>query len=324
MDRLNFGFSTGRDLHIDQNITQIALKYRPAGMIADLIMPQVNVGKQSDRYPVFSRAEALAVEQTLRSPGTEARMVTRSVSSAGYFARNYALKHGLTLEDRVNMDAAYYDELVTGTTQYLVDKLMLDWEGRISALVTSTSNVGSSAAVASAWSDLANTNALDNINAAIDNIKWRTGTRPNRIVFGGKAWDLFRRNTTVRNLIMGVNNGGGYASRRQVADLFEVDQILVGEAIYNTANEALGTDVNTTFWGDNVLVYYTPGAPSRETPAFGYSFRWAGGGLPNMVGERHPYDTRKKAEEIEVGYYQDEKVVGPEYGFLITAVTSST
>ena len=43
-----------------------------------------------------------------------------------------------------------------------------------------------------------------------------------------------------------------------------------------------------------------------------------------MMVERHPYDSRTKSEEVEVGYYQDEKITGDEYGFLIINVTSST
>jgi hypothetical protein len=55
-----------------------------------------------------------------------------------------------------------------------------------------------------------------------------------------------------------------------------------------------------------------------------YSYRWAAGGLPNMQAERHPFDPKTKSEEVEVGYYQDEKITGSDYSFLLTAVNSST
>ena len=63
---------------------------------------------------------------------------------------------------------------------------------------------------------------------------------------------------------------------------------------------------------------------TKERPSFGYRFRWVQPGLPNLQVERHPYDSKKKAQDIEVGYYQDEVITGDEYGFLITNVTSST
>jgi len=43
-----------------------------------------------------------------------------------------------------------------------------------------------------------------------------------------------------------------------------------------------------------------------------------------MTVERHPFDSRKKTEEVEVGYYQDEVITSSALSYLITNVTSST
>ena len=40
------GLSTGRDLHIDNWLSQVAINYRPPDMVADLIFPIVNVQKE--------------------------------------------------------------------------------------------------------------------------------------------------------------------------------------------------------------------------------------------------------------------------------------
>src|SRR5688572_18963469 len=129
------GISSGRDLHVDQNLTNVAMTYRPAGMIADMIAPIVNVSKETDLYPVFLQKEALAIEETRRARGSLAHRSTRSVSSEGYRAENYALAYDLPIEDRDNMDAAYAFELEAGATRYLVDKLVLDWDQRVLATV---------------------------------------------------------------------------------------------------------------------------------------------------------------------------------------------
>jgi hypothetical protein len=183
--------------------------------------------------------------------------------------------------------------------------------------VTSTSNVGSSAAVSSIWSTPeGDGNPVLDINVAIDNVRYATGYRPNRIVFGAKAWDGFRRHKNVRNLIFGTNNGGGYANTQQVKGLFEVDQVNVAGMFKNTAEENI-TDAISAIWGPSVLVYYAPLSPSRDKPSFMYSYRLSAPGIPNMQVERHPYDTRTKTDDIEVGYYQDEKITGSRFGFLI-------
>jgi len=315
------GSATGRDLHIDQVLSQMAMGYRPSGFIADMIFPTVNVLKQSDLYMVYNRGDRMRIEDTTRAPGTMARRVTEDTGSATYFAKNYALAAAAVLEDKANADPMMLAQLVNGKATYILDKLLLDWERRVALMVTSGSNVGSSSAVTSAWNGAGN--PLGNINTALDNVYGANGVRPNRIVMGVNAWKSFRRDSTVRGLIFGSNNGGGYPNTAQAAALLDVDQILIGGAFQNTAQEGQ-TESLASIWNDQVLAYVAPSTPSVDQPSFGYNFRWAAAGLPNMQVERHPYDSRIKAELIEAGYYQDEKITGASYGFLLKSVNSST
>lgn len=315
------GSATGRDLHIDQVLSQMAMGYRPEGFIADMIFPTVPVQKQSDLYMVFNRGDRMRVEDTTRAPGTLARRVTEDVGSATYFAKNYALAAAAVLEDKVNADPMMLAQIYNGKSTYLLDKLLLDWERRVARMVTSGTNVGSSSAVTSGWGGAGN--PIGNINTALDNVYYSNGVRPNRIVMGVEAWRSFRRDSNVRNLIFGTNNGGGYPNTQQAASLFDVDDILIAGAFQNTAEEGVAESL-ASIWKDNVLAIYVPPAPAIDRPSFGYNFRWAAAGLPNMQVERHPYDSRTKSEDIEVGYYQDEKITGASYGFLLKAVNSST
>jgi len=313
----------GRDIHVDVPLSNVAVDHRPQGMIADMIAPVVTVGKQSDRIAIFSRDEALRNENAIRAPGAEANKISRSVSSETFFCNNYALKQPVTIENRENADPIYRSKLYNRSAEYVTGKIILGWETRVAAQVTSTSNVGSSAAVASGWTDHTNSDPLGNVNAAIDNVQDATGLRPNRIIFGDAAWRNFRRNTAIRNLISGVNNGGGYANMAQVKELLEMEWVGVGGAYQNTAAEGQ-TGTLSQVWGDNVLVYFAPMNASVDDPSFMYTFRWTAPGLPNMQAERHPFDRKTKTEEVEVGMYQDEKIVGSEYAYLLTAVNSST
>lgn len=315
------GAATGRDLHIDAVLSEMAIGYRPEGFIADMIFPTVNVQKQSDLYMVFDRGDRMRIESTVRAPGTAARRVTESVGSATYFAKNYALAGAAVLEDKANADPMQLAGIVNGKATFLLDKLLLDWERRVALMVTSGSNVGSSAAVSSGWGGAGN--PIGNINTALDNVYNSNGVRPNRIVMGVNAWKSFRRDSNVRNLIFGTNNGGGYPNVDQVKGLFDVDAIHIGGAFQNTAEEGQ-SETLASIWNDQVLCYYAPPTPTKEKPSFGYNFRWAAAGLPNMQIERHPYDSVIKAELIEAGYYQDEKITGSSYGFLLKSVNSST
>lgn len=320
------GQSTGRELHVDQPLTQLAINYRPQILIADSIAPVVPVEKQSDFYTVFSRQEFFQLEDTERAPGTEARKVTRSVSSGQYFARNHALGRDVPIEDIANMDAALRFEFDSGAAKYILAKLGLGWEKRITTLAVASTSVGSVFVTNSSWA-VTGANAGDPIaaiEAMREYVKGATGQNPNSLWFGWKAWSRMRRNVNARNLLNGTNNGKGFVTRQQIKDLFEMDRLIVSDSMWQTANEAQAQGTLTNAAEDRVFLYYAPLAASREDPSWLYTFRWSNPALPApLVVERHPYDSRKKMETIEAGYYQDEKVVAPEYcASLITNVAS--
>lgn len=321
------GQSTGKDLHVDQHLTNIAINYRPQGMVADMIAPIVPVDKQSNSYPIFSRFEAFAIEDTRRAPGTEAKKITRSVSSGKYDAKNFALARDITIEDLANMDDVYRANLGIGATQYLVGKLALDWERRLTVLAVTTASVGSVFVCNSSWVPSGTTagDPVAQLFQLIEHVKGTVGQRPNSLWFGWRAWNRFARNANARNFILGSNNGGGVIQRQRAADLFEVQRLIVSEAMYHTVNEAhvnsfpIANDME-----NQVIAYYAPGAPSIEEPSWMYSMRWQNSQLPApFVVERHPYDSRKKIETIEAGYYQDEVITGFDYAArLITTAAS--
>lgn len=314
--------ATAKDLHIDKVLTQMAMGYRPEGMIADMIFPVVTVDKQTDIYLEANRGRILRRQETSRSPGNEARRVDRDFGSATYHAKNYALKDYVTIEDKANTDPGMIFSKAEDKAQGILDDLYLDWEIRVLDLINTAANVGSSAAVSSGWSGAGD--PLGDINTALDNVRYANGKKANRVLFGPEAWDSFRRDSNVRNLINGTNNGGGYVTEQQVATLLGVEKVMVAEGFENSADEGQTESLNPIMI-DNVLVYYAPSSPRKDAPSFGYSFRWQQANLPApLVVERHPYDSRTKSEEVEAGYYQDEKITGASYGFLLTAVNSST
>jgi hypothetical protein len=321
------GPATGRDLHIDRHLTQIAINYRPQEMIADMIAPIVPVAKETDTYPVFNRKEAFAIAQgTLRARGTEANKIKRSVSSAGYICKNYALGYDVPIEDRANMDAAFISELETGATQFLLGKLYLDWEKRANDLILTAANVATTFVPNSAWNAPIGTNQGDPVSQILKMIEQNqsiTAQRPNSIIIGWRAWVTFRRNEKVRNFVNGTNNGGGLVTREQAKAIFEVDRFLVSQAFYDSTNENQAESLSSPLH-DRVYVYYAPLQPSRETPSWMYSFRWTAPGLPApLVVERHPYNSRKKVDGIEAGYYQDEKITGADYASCLAGVNSA-
>ena len=324
------GLSTGpRELHVDKHLTNLAINYRPRNFIADQIAPIVPVLKQRDTFPVYSRYEYFAVEDTKRGPGAEAKKITRSVGSAFYQAENYALGSDVTIEDVANIDDAYRAFDSAGKARYLQDKLMVDYEKRVLTLAATTASVGSVFVCNSAWAaggGAAGQNAGDpyaQFEQMSEYLKGSTGQRPNSVLIGWRAWGRMKRNYWMRQLIQGTN-GGGPLMQDQVKNLFGVDRFIVADALWHTGNEAQSTLSLTNPLADQMIAYYAPPSPSLDDPSWMYSFRWTNPVLPSpMTVFRHPYDTKRRIETIEVDYYQDERITGADYAVsLLTNVAS--
>jgi hypothetical protein len=316
-------FSTGKDLHVNVPLSRIAMAYQPTGMIAPEIAPIVTVNKQSDAYTIYSIADAYRIEEDKRAPGGEAQKIYRSISSATYFADNYALKDDIPYEDIENADAGLLLTKRSERVKYVKNKLYLNWERRLALQVTSGSNVGSYSGVGSNWSDATdgNSDPIGDIFTAKDNVFYVTGYEPNRIIFSRKAWRYFREHGNVITRLYGhqTSSKGRLVTVGMAKDLLEVEHVHIGSALYNTTQEGQ-TESLSDIWGTDVLVYYAPTNPTAEAPSFMYSFRW--NKVMNMVAQIHQVPRQHK-EEVELGYYQDEKITGSTLGFLITDVRSS-
>mgnify|MGYP001583108182 FL=1 len=72
---------TARQSHIDTALTNISIGYRNAQYIAEQIFPAVPVGKQSDKFFTFTKADFFRDEAGVRAPGTRAARVAYNIST---------------------------------------------------------------------------------------------------------------------------------------------------------------------------------------------------------------------------------------------------
>lgn len=310
---------TPENAHIDSNLSNVAMGYNPArGLIADMVAPTISVPKQSDYMPIWNKEDLYRRHTGRRAPGTEAQVVTFGVSSLRFFCDNYAFKGRIADETRVNADIAGVFE---GETKRQTTQLMLAKETRVAALLASA-NVYSSTAVSTRWG-YDYSDALNDVLEAIDGHHTAVGIRPNRILFGQAAWNAFRKSLQVREAAFPLGRGAAIATREVVQGLLEMDSLLVGGGFANLAPEGISTMSIQPIFGDSVLLYYAPSAPSIDEPSWMYTFRWNGGGLPRPVYV-HPHDDKIHSQEIEVMEYVDEKICDSSLAYLITNVTSST
>jgi hypothetical protein len=314
--------STGRDLHVDVPLSNVVIGRRPEGFIADMLMPTTMVSKQSDIYYKFRHLEWFRDQDrdlTLRAPGTEAKKRHITVTSDTYFAPNYALSTDWPVEDQVNADEVL--QWAESQSEALTDWLMLDWERRVETICVATSNVGTVSTVASQWSDHTNSSPLSDLNTKVEQFRQRTGLKPNTMILPQQVLTELRLNDQLRDVLFGQVQGG-LASAQQIGALVDIPNVLVPMSLVNTAAEADPQDGTlANIWGNHCWLARVNNIQGRFTDTWLNAFRWTNPllGVP-MAVIRHPFDTKKRIFEIEVSYYQTEKVVSSDLAERIVDV----
>lgn len=311
--------ASGRDVHADiplSNFAVSAFNRQRDQYVAAQILPAVTVGKQNDRYYKIEKGAFLRAPDTKRSRGTPANRVKWQVSSETYYAENYALAGEIPIEDITNSDAPV--RLRENTVDLVVQNLLQDYEQRASDLLTTSGNLGNTFAVSSAWNDVANSNPIIDVKSAHAYIRQQTGLIANTLLMDWDSWQDVRRNANVAELFkyteQGLNSPG------VIANVFEVDRIIIGRAVKNTAPEGQ-TPVMANVWGNNaVLAHVEPNPMSLQSMTMGVTMRWQSGIYPADFGVLRSVINQAGSEHVEIvetGTFQDERITAPDLGVLI-------
>jgi hypothetical protein len=96
-----------------------------------------------------------------------------------------------------------------------------------------------------------------------------------------------------------------------LAGLFGIDNVLIGDAVNNTAQEG-ATDALGYIWGKNAILLHVAPAPGIRAVSAGYHFTLAGGRYIDRWTEQ-----QNKGEFVRFNDYYDREFVATEAIYLI-------
>jgi hypothetical protein len=292
--------------------------YRPQGMIADQVFPVIPVEKQTNAYAVILKDNWLRRASTQRAPGERAKQEIFSVSSDTYNAVNYALGTNVWYETQDNADPPH-QPLARGL-EFLKDKLMLDYEVRVCTKLQTGCGSSVSLSGTAAWSDFSNSDPTGDFRIARQAVRATTGYRPNKVVLAQKAFDYLQYHPDIIRHAYPGAGVGGMATLDKLAQVMQVENVIIGETILNTAQEGQ-PNTFVDVWSTQCFFLYVEPNPGLLTPTFGAAFRWGGPkigrGGPGNFNVMQKEDDEASTTKLWTGYYQDEKIVAPELGYRI-------
>ena len=177
------------------------------------------------------------------------------------------------------------------------------------------------------WSD-ANSQPIENIRAAKTDMLEATGEEANVMVVSQRVADALADHPDIVDRIKysgGVGNQNPARTTVQaLAQLFEVDRIVVMRGIQNTAAEG-DTEANSFIGGKHAALFHVAPTPGLMTPSAGYTFTWSGyQGAANEFGmsiERREVDNIKATEiEAEMAYVH--KLVAADLGVFFNGIVA--
>lgn len=310
------------DVHVNAALSQISIAFANAdgSYIADRVFPFVYVDKQSDIYAKYGRGAFFADggAAMVRAPGTNAAETGFTVDLTNtFFCLNFAIGMPIPVELRGNADAVF--DLDMDATR-LVTQMQLIRRERAFAVdfmggsVWTGSSTGSDIAVANKWSDYGASDPIGDIRTQIRSVQLKTGNKPNKLVMGQIVWDRLADHPDLIDRIKGGATTGNPAIAQQalLAQILGLEEVLVGSAVYNSADENQSVS-NAFIMDDDALLIYTPRTPGRLMPSAGYTFVWRtlvnGADSPQYI--RKITETRPMKDIVEAFSYWDQVAVEP-------------
>lgn len=312
------------DVHVDGPLTNISIAFLQSqdAFVADRVFPNIPVMHQSDVYYTYPKGEFNRDDMELRAPGTESAGANYRLGTDTYSAPVRALHKDIADQVRANSDSPLAPD--REATEFLTQKALINREVQWASKYFIPSVWDTDVTSGLAW-DGAGT-PIEDVRTGVRTVLQNTGFKPNTMVLGKQAYDILVDNADiVARLDRGQTTGPARVLRDSLAALFELDQILVMEAVQNTALKG-ATDSNSFIGtGLDALLCYAAPSPGLMVPSAGYTFSWTGflGASQNGMRMKRFRMDHLESDRIEIDQAYDQKLVASELGYFFDDVTAT-
>ena len=304
---------------INPKLTAIAMVYsNPAqALIADAVLPRTPVAKKF-AWSNYDVGQGYTIPQTLVGRKSVPTEVDFSGTLVNDEVRDYALDDVVpndeqqAWQDMIKPERGGPISPIEISTMLTTKLIQLDREVRVASRVFNPVNYIAANQITLSgtgqWSDYANSNPLFAIMAALDVPVYR----PNTVALGQATFTALRMHPRVVQAVYGTAQTGGVVTREALAQLLEVQQVLVGAGFVNTARRGQPVN-NQRVWGKHAaLLYIDKEAALSKQPCWGFTAQW-GDKTAGTIAE--PKMGLRGSERVRVGESLKEVISAPALGY---------
>lgn len=275
-----------RDLIVAGPLQNVSVAYKNKIYIGDRVFPILEGVDPKAKIGRYAKGAWFRDEAGIRGPGGRARRGGFPIDFVNIATSEYAFAKEVTDEDRRFTKSKNAPPLQPDqdAIEFCADKIDLSKERRIASLITGGTWADGNAGGEDAeglWSPPGSTNTFmaDIVNAR-KTIQSATGVTPNTLLLDFATYEALKQCAALIDKIKYTQRG--VLTADLLAALCDLNEVLVGEAIYSTAKETkAGTDFTArNVWEINAgkgmgFLFYRPPSPGLKTPSAGYQARTA-------------------------------------------------
>jgi hypothetical protein len=311
-----------RGLVVSGPLQRVSIAYRNNAYIADRLFPVLDAPSPESKLARYLKGAWFRDEAAQRAPGTRARRGGYNIDYIDIITKEIAYGKEVTSEDR------QYAKLPNSAPmrpdidaiEFCRDKILLRRERLAAAMVKdSTWSAVSGEDVEGGWAAGSGNTFISDIEDRIITIEQASGFRPNILMLSSNTLKELKQEDTVLDRIKYTQKG--IVTSDMLASLFDLEEVLVGGAIYSDAEEVqAGSDFNAvSIWEKTAtkgmaFLCYRPRMPGLKIPSAGYIAR-----TPYENGQYQETRTYYEAAEDQDVYECREKLhivqTGTDVGF---------
>lgn len=299
---------------IDPVLTAIAIAYRNRRMIADEVLPRTTVAKQEFKYLKHDLGEGFTVPKTIVGRTSRPNQVEFSATELTASTEDHALDAPVPLVDVKNAPANYDpDGRAVEQTINLID---LGREVRTAGLVFNKKSYANGLSKTLSGNQQWTHDDADPIKQLLEALDTPI-MRPNIMILGQKAATALRTNKKIVKAYNGTLGDSGLVPLEYLRELFELDQIFVGQTLVNTVNQAKKPVLASAWGGHCALIYRDVLADAQHGTTFGLTAQFGTREVRTIFDEDIGY---RGGNRHRVGESVKELITAPDLGYFLENV----
>ena len=324
---------TYTDVHVNKPLSNMSIAYfqDASNFVSGRFFTNLPVSNASDTYTVYPQGYFNRIHNTKRAEDGKANRIGYKAKDASYSCQEDALRILITDKARANADGqrnldfeathAVTNAILVGREQNFADTFLS---------ATSTWSQVETVAGADKW-DVDTSNPITKILDIVKTMTLSTGgMKPNKGLMSFDTYLALREHPDMLERVRygGRNEKPAKVTLGAIADLFELDEIMIIQSVVNAAPDGIEDPTTGEPLADNqfissgaFLTVHAPKGVGLFSATAGLTFLWnqyiAHGLEAGPSTRKYRPQDGTKGEYIEVEMAMDQRIVAPDLGHLL-------